>query len=779
MSDAVEFPPARGDGRPSLTAAEARRVARALFGVDGAAQELPSYQDQNFRVADEWVLKIANANTPLVALEAENAAMRHLQAALPQLRFPAPRPSLGGEDLPGLPTHGGALHRVRLLRWVPGTPLAETPPGARPGPGPVGAHVAEITRALTEFDHPGCHRYLAWDLLQGPEVVERGSALLTDPALRTLVRDELTRFQAHTQPLLPSLPRGVAHNDLNDHNLLVGSERNLIGVIDLGDLVHSLRVADLVIAATYLLLETPDPVGVLAQMLEGYGRSLVPTELERELLLPLIRLRMCVSIAMAALAADAGERNDDYLVVSQAGVRRTLATLTLLDDRRVFRRLSGEASRPARPTRARGAIERARTQVAGKALSLSYRRPLHIVRGRGAFLYDPEGRAWLDCVNNVAHVGHEHPRVVEALSEQASLLNTNTRYLHELLPRYCERLLERFGPPFEVCYLVCSGSEANELALRMARAVTGAHGVVVLDGAYHGNTSALVEMSPYKYKGRGGRGRPDWVEEAPLPDPYRGRHRGERAGVAYAAAVAEAAERARGGRSGLAAFFAEAILSCGGQIVPPAGFLQQAFHEVRARGGVVVADEVQVGFGRVGSHWWGWEQAGARPDIVTLGKPIGNGHPMGAVVTTRSVADAFANGMEYFNTFGGNPVSCAVGLAVLDVLEEERLREHALGVGERLLHGLADLEGASPHAGQARGRGLFLGLEIVEDRAGRTPDAVRARRLVEWVKEERQILLSTDGPDHNVLKIKPPLPFSAEDGERLLDALRAGLAALP
>lgn len=417
-----------------------------------------------------------------------------------------------------------------------------------------------------------------------------------------------------------------------------------------------------------------------------------------------------------------------------------------------------------------------RARHLGGSLSVSYRRPLHIVRGEGQFLFDRDGRAYLDCVNNVCHVGHCHPRVLEAAREQMALLNTNTRYLHENIVRYAARLSATLPDPLEVCFFVCSGSEANELALRLARTSTGRRDLVVIDGAYHGNTGGLVEISPYKFEGPGGAGRPEHVHVAPSPDRYRGpwRYEDPDAGRKYAEGVArKLAAAAEAGRPA-AAFIAESVPGCAGQIVPPHGYLRTAFEHSRAAGAVCVADEVQVGFGRVGTHWWGFEPQDAVPDVVTLGKPIGNGHPLGAVVTTRAIADAFDNGMEYFNTFGGNPVSCAIGLAVLDVIEEEGLKENARTVGARFQAGLRELAADHPIVGDVRGLGLFIGAELVRDPETREPATEEASAIVDEMRE-RGILLSTDGPFANVLKIKPPLVFTAEDADRVVDELDAVL----
>jgi len=297
--------------------------------------------------------------------------------------------------------------------------------------------------------------------------------------------------------------------------------------------------------------------------------------------------------------------------------------------------------------------------------------------------------------------------------------------------------------------------------------------VIVIDSAYHGNTTALIELSPYKFDGAGGAGRPEHVQVVPLPDGYRGVHRGSglQTGQQYAAHVQGAIERVHARGQRVAAFFAESLPGCGGQVVPPEGYLAAAFQHVRAAGGVCVADEVQTGLGRVGSHFWAFETQGVIPDVVTVGKPIGNGHPLGAVITTPEIAASFANGMEYFNTFGGNPVSCAVGMAVLDVIEQEGLQQNALNVGNHLLQRLRALQEEHALVGDVRGRGLYIGVELVLDADARTPAGAAASYVANRMRE-RGILLSTDGPDHNVLKIKPPLVFTEGDADRLADVLQ-------
>ena len=413
-----------------------------------------------------------------------------------------------------------------------------------------------------------------------------------------------------------------------------------------------------------------------------------------------------------------------------------------------------------------------RAQVIGPSLSVSYAKKLKIVRGKGAYLFDHTGRAYVDAVNNIAHVGHAHPAVTEALARQSGILNTNTRYLHNTLLDYAERLGATFPAPLSVVYMVTSGSEANDLALRIARTVTGRHGIVTLDWAYHGHTETLIDVSPYKFKRKGGRAQSPLVEVAALPDPFRSKSPDADAADVQARIQALIA---RGHPP--AAMIAEAISGCGGQVFFPKGYLAAAAVHIRAAGGLMIVDEVQTGFGRIGSHFWAHSAQGVVPDIVTLGKPIGNGHPMAAVITTPEIARAFANGMEFFSSFGGNPVSAAVGMAVMDVIEREGLQDRARITGGHLLAGLRALQGKYPLIGDVRGQGLFLGVELVSDPVTLEPATAEAGAIANAMREAG-VLISTDGPSDNVLKIKPPMVFGVTEADLLLGALNQALAAV-
>ncbi|MFO1061147.1 MAG: aminotransferase class III-fold pyridoxal phosphate-dependent enzyme [Dongiaceae bacterium] len=420
------------------------------------------------------------------------------------------------------------------------------------------------------------------------------------------------------------------------------------------------------------------------------------------------------------------------------------------------------------------ALAERRGRVLGSGLKQFYEFPFHPVRGAGVWLYDAAGRAYLDAYNNVPHVGHCHPRVVEALARQAALVNTNTRYLHEGIVAYAERLVATMPPGLDTCLFTCTGSEANDLAWRLATAATGGTGALAAEYAYHGNSTAIIALdgaSPPEVSG-------PWVAKLPAPRyPVAGAWgQGEATGAAWAGAMDGAIEtlRQRGHRP--AAFYFCSLFATDGLFVPPPGFLDDGLARLRAAGGLAIADEVQPGLGRIGTHLWGFQALGVVPDIVTMGKPMGNGHPIGVVVARRDVVDAFFRRQRYFNTFGGNPVSAAVGMAVLDVLEEEALQANARRVGAELKGALEALARRHPLVGEIRGGGLFLGVELLVDRATRQPATAAARRVLNALGREG-VLVGLTGPGAGMIKIRPPMVFDAGNAEQLLTTLDRVLAA--
>ncbi len=719
-----------------------------------------------------FVLKVANAEEERQFLEQQNQLIRRFVGRNTDLDFPRIISTSSGEEIALLDGADSRRHFARLVTWLDGVCFAKVQPHTAHLLASLGRALAEMDAALAGFDRPAAHRFFHWDLRNADSV--RSLIELLPDRRRGLVQGFLREWEKIDWT---SLRFSVIHNDANDYNILVRTDGpagpRVSAIIDYGDVVYSATVCNLATALAYVMLDKPDPIRAAAQVVAAYQEVFPLNESEIDVLYTLAVTRLCFSVCIAAKQTRDAPDNE-YLNISNQPVWSLLEKLPeILFDwpRRVFRFAAGLPVVNERFTPRRSATDLLsdRRQSLGPSLSVSYKSPLHIVAGSRQFLFDATGRRYLDCVNNVAHVGHSHPYVVRAASEQMARLNTNTRYLHELLIEYSERLIATLPEHLHVAYLVNSGSEANELALRMARAHTHKTDVIVIDCAYHGNTSAMIDLSPYKFDGPGGHGCPSWVHKVSLPDVYRGKHRGVDAGARYAEEVAHAAQQAEP-IGGVAAFFGESAVSCGGQIILPDDYLRNAYAAVRAAGGVCVADEVQTGFGRAGTHFWMFETQGVVPDIVTLGKPIGNGHPLGAVVTTKEIAASFANGMEYFNTFGGNPVSCVVGLAVLEAINEEELQQNARDVGEYLKHRLIELKAKHRLIGDVRGHGLFIGVEFVRDSETLEPADREAAAVVERMKD-RGVLLSTDGPFHNVIKIKPPLVFSHHDADTVIENL--------
>ena len=780
--------------RPGFTEAAARALLVSHFGIDGVLTPLDSERDQNFHVRaahGEFTLKIVNAAEPASAMAFQTALLRHAQAVDPALPLPRVVALADRRDFGEVEGPTGERHAVRLVSYLPGTPfaqVAQTPHMLRG----LGRVLGRLDRALASFGHPGAFRDFDWHIQAVPRSHARLEAV-RDPERRALVSALLDGFDTRVVPALPHLRHQVIHNDANDWNVLVDPATGEVsGLIDVGDAVFAPLVAEVAVACAYAMLPAPGPGGTdrshesghwshtpveaAAAVVAAYHAEMPLLDAELDVLFDLIAGRLCISVTVSALRQSTSR--DPYLFVSEAPAWELLRWMGSTDRVSFANALkrSCRQGQPVLPPRDAAALLAARRVHMGKNLSLSYRTPLHIVRGDDVWLIDAQGRQYLDCYNNVAHVGHCHPKVVAALATQAAALNTNTRYLHENVVRYAERLSATLPAGLDCLFFCNSGSEANDLALRIARTATGRHGMAVLAWAYHGHTQALIEISPYKYTPKGGKGRPDFVCELPLPEPYRAPDDWPafELGARFAAQARRVLSEALATGWAPAAFIAETIPSVGGQVFLPPGYLREVYAAVRAAGGVCIADEVQVGFGRVGTSMWAFTEHDVVPDIVTMGKPVGAGHPLAVVATTQALATAFANGMEYFNTFGGNPVSSAVGLAVLDVLEQQHLLENARVQGDYILHGIRRLADRFPRIGDVRGRGLFFGIEFVADRRTKAHDGATASAVVQRAVE-LGVLMGTDGPHENVIKLRPPMTFARAHADVLLGVLEQAL----
>jgi|TARA_B100000959_G_scaffold282761_1_gene349925 4-aminobutyrate aminotransferase-like enzyme/Ser/Thr protein kinase RdoA (MazF antagonist) len=417
-----------------------------------------------------------------------------------------------------------------------------------------------------------------------------------------------------------------------------------------------------------------------------------------------------------------------------------------------------------------------RKKYLGKNLSLSYNKPIKIVRGKDQYLIDDNGRKYLDTVNNIAHVGHENENVVKAGQKQMAILNTNTRYLHPNLIRLSEEILKTFPKKLSTIYFVNSGSEANELAIRLMKNYTGQNDIIVFEGGYHGSTNSTIEISNYKYMGKGGSGESKHVHSIPMPDVFRGKYTGLESSKDYVNEVAKKVDKIKSKGKSIAGMIIEPIISCGGQIELPNNFLKNTYKIIKKNKGLLVSDEIQTGFGRVGEKFWGFQLHDVIPDIVTLGKPMGNGHPIGAVICTKEIADKFNNGMEFFSSFGGNPVSCSIALSVLKELKKNKLQKNAEIIGNYIKSELKKVSKEFPIISNVRGKGLFLGFELTSNKLNPLPD--QTNYLVNRMKEYG-ILMSSDGIDKNVIKIKPPLVFNKDNTDTLIYFLRKVLKEDP
>lgn len=569
--------------------------------------------------------------------------------------------------------------------------------------------------------------------------------------------DEIVIPEAH------KLRQSIIHNDANDLNVLAAGGE-IAGIIDFGDTCHSWLINELAIALTYIMMNKESPLESAILVIQAYNRILPLHLLELDLLYYLVAARLCTSVCNSAFAKSK-KPNSDYITISEKpawDLLRKWLRINPLKARDQFRKAAGYINQPE------NALEEQltrRKEHLSTSLSLSYKRPIEMYKSAFQYMYDIDGNTYLDAYNNIMLAGHCHPEVVNAGQRTMARLNTNTRYIYEELLSYSEKLLAKFPANLNKVFFVNSGSAASDLAYRLATTFTKKRKIMVLEHGYHGNTRTGIDMSHYKYSSKGGGGAKDHILEVPLPKVYgSGLSEGAAANHFSAMAIEEISKN----NNEIAAFIAEPIVGCGGQVPLPVGYLERIYPEIRSQGGVCISDEVQVGFGRLGKKFWGYEFYNVVPDIVILGKPMGNGHPIGAVVTTTEIASGFETGPEFFSSFGGNPVSCAIGKAVLDVIETEGLQQHAQEVGLCLKKCLTELQKEYPEIGDIRGHGLFIGVEMI-DKDG-NPNTKLAENMVNALREN-YILTSTDGPFNNVIKIKPPLAFTEYDAHYLCTSI--------
>jgi len=755
-------------------------LVKEHYGLIVTVKALNGYDELNFLLLDEkngkYILKVSNESHPFPFLEAQVAIIRHLTKSDISNCFQHFSINKNGEELTKIEGDSQTYY-IRILNFLEGVFWVDEKNKTNELQHNLGAFLGQMDAALANFSHPAMHRNYTWDISRASEAGDNLKYILNHEK-RRIAGYFLLQFDTEVVPQIHRLRHAYIHNDANDYNILVQGDK-VSGLIDFGDMVYTALINNLAIACTYGMLGEEDPLTAAAAIVAGYHNSYALTEQELDLLYYLIAGRLCISVTQSAYNASLDSNNEHHFVTEKPAwdLLYKLIKINPIKAQDSFRKACGFEGLITNDDYAD--LLDIRKKKIGRNLSIGYKDKLKIVKGALQYLYDDKGRTFVDCVNNPSHVGHCHPVVVKKMQKQIATLNTNTRYLNDAITDYAAKLTATLPEKLSVCYFVNSGSEANDLAIRMSRHFTKQKDIIVLDHAYHGTSTVAMEMSPYKFDSKGGSGKMPWIHKAINPDLYRGPYKygDAEAGEKYAADVLRIIENLKNEDKAPAVFICETLLGVGGQIPLPENYLKTVYQHVRAAGGVCIADEVQVGFGRIGDHFWGFELQNVVPDIVVLGKPIGNGHPLAAVIVTEEIAEAFNNGLEYFNTFGGNPVSMATGLAVLEVIEQEEMQKHALETGNYLMNGLKGLMAKYPIISDVRGHGLFIGAEMVKDRITMEPAIPEIDIVVEKLKE-KGYLLSTDGPLHNVLKIKPPMPFNKQNADEMVQLLDIALSEL-
>ncbi|RED23432.1 hydroxylysine kinase /5-phosphonooxy-L-lysine phospho-lyase [Flavobacterium cutihirudinis] len=755
-------------------------LVKEHYGLNVTVKALNGYDELNFLLSDEknkkYILKVSNESHPFPFLEAQVAIISHLTKSNISDFFQHFSVNKDGEALTKI-VGDFQTYYIRILNFLEGIFWVDEKNKTTELHHNLGSFLGQMDAALANFSHPAMHRNYTWDISRASEANDN-LKFIRNHERRRIAGYFLVQFDTEVVPQIHRLRHAYIHNDANDYNVLV-QENRISGLIDFGDMVYTALINNLAIACTYAMLDEEDPLTVATSIVEGYHKAYALTEQELDVLYYLIAGRLCISVTQSAYNASLDSDNEHHFITEKPAwdLLYKLIKINPIKAQDAFRKACGFEGLITNDDYSE--LLEIRKKKIGRNLSIGYKDKLKIVKGALQYLYDDKGRTFVDCVNNPSHVGHCHPVVVRKMQKQIATLNTNTRYLNDAITEYAEKLTATLPKKLSVCYFVNSGSEANDLAIRMSRHFTKQKDIIVLDHAYHGTSTVAMEMSPYKFDSKGGSGQMPWIHKAINPDLYRGPHKygDAEAGEKYAADVQRIIENLKTEDKAPAVFICETLLGVGGQIPLPENYLKTVYDYVRAAGGVCIADEVQVGFGRIGDHFWGFELQNVVPDIVVLGKPIGNGHPLAAVIVTEEIAEAFNNGLEYFNTFGGNPVSMTTGLAVLDVIQEEEMQQHALETGNHLMNGLKGLMAKYPIISDVRGHGLFIGAEMVKDRITMEPAIPEIDIVVEKLKE-KGYLLSTDGPLHNVLKIKPPMPFNKQNADEMVQLLDIALSEL-
>lgn len=750
---------------PSVDPRTASDLAARLYDVDGTVTELGGERDRNFRIDTEtgesYVLKVSNPADGPGVLDLQTQAIRHLAETDPELPVMRVVPTTDGADWASVDIEDVGSHGVRLFTHCPGRRATPTELD-HDALYHYGRGVARVGQALRGFFHADARYDVLWDLRHTPELRSLVGAV-DDPQRAAVAENVLDRFESRVDPVFDSLRAQVIHNDLTLDNVLLDEADRISGIVDFGDLTHTALVCDVAMAVASAMFGREDPIEAARSVIAGYV-SVTPLEDEEaRVLWDLVAARFVAWGVIAAWRVERYPENEAYITAGEDVAWELLRSLEDLGDAVVSRRLRTAALATEVPY-ARSdtaSLVQRRRGVMGQS-PLSYRDPVHFVAGEGTWLFDTQGRRYLDAYNNVQVVGHGDPDVAAAIAGQTRKLTTNSRYLHEAPVSLAERLVESMPDGLDTVVFVNSGSEATDLAWRLATAATGRTGAVVSNHAYHGITEAATALSPEVWPDGH---RPGHVETIPPPGHSGSHGAAERRDHGGAMARAVTALDQRG--TDPAAFVFDSLFTSDGIHPATADGLGVLVDRVRGRGGLVVADEVQAGFGRTGSQLWGFQAADVVPDVVTLGKPMGNGYPVAAVVTREELATALMDRTGVFSTYGGNPVACTAALAVLDAIEDRDLLAATTEVGAYLAEGLSDLAAEHELITDVRAAGLMVGVELGRDGS---PASSETTAVVNELRQ-RRVLIGETGRDGNVLKIRPPLVFERRHADHLLEAL--------
>jgi len=733
-------------------------------------KNLNSERDRNFLVIINnkfhYVIKISNSIESKNFLEMQDYVLTSLNKK-PLIKKIIPKKL--HRSIKVFKDDNSSLCFVRILNYIEGEIFAKSKKSFTLESS-LGSYIGILSKELQNIGHPASFRNFEWD----PSNIDwiKNYLNLFKNKQKKIINKNLYEYNQFVKKNKNNLRFSLTHGDPNNYNLIV-SNNQIVGLLDYGDMIYAPTINDLSICLAYALMNKESIYDSLKNIVTNFHNKFPITFEETYSLMSLVKSRLSITVVMAAKQIKKFP-NNKYLTISEKDAWSLLYKLDKIDPHTFIYFIRNICNFPIDPNVLTkipktfldkelniSDLLKKRSSFLGKNFSISYKKPLQFLEAKDQYLYDEKGQQYLDCVNNISHVGHCHPVVHEALIKQNLKLNTNTRYIYKIMNDYSEKLLSKFPKKLDTVFFVCTGSEANDLAYRIAKIYTKSKDVLVMNNAYHGHTNELINLSPYKFNGKGGEGKKSYVHVAEMPDGIRGKWKYSHKDWVnkYINQAKILIEKINYKKKKLSCFFTESILGCGGQIILPKNYLKEIYKLVKKNNSLFIVDEVQTGFARVGNHFWAFEEHGIVPDIVTLGKPMGNGHPLAAVITTKEIAEEFNNGMEYFNSFGGNPVSCAVGNAVLDVIKIENLQSHSYNTGKYLLESLKKIQNKYPDLiSEVRGRGLFLGIDLIQQN-NLSPNKKLANLLINHMRDKR-ILLSTDGPYNNVIKIKPPLPFN-------------------